>query len=1120
MSDSTTIKEVRAKFTADLSEYRKAMQQAAKPTQELKAQIAQMQEEIKRTGALYTAQGQKMNQALTSAGRAADTLGKRTETLTTKQRQLSRSIENQQQKLAQLKDEYAATQTGKTGLEEVFQRIQSAAQGLDLSTPLAQQQAQVAQQMQAYEAEIEALKRNLSNAGSASLVELPNGGFASLTEARQHLTEITQAADEAAKKMWQLDEAAKKIGAENMSYASAAGLKQLQSEIAKDNQHMEQLKVQAAQAASKLNQLGESSVQNASELDSTASKVDELGNELNNLGSKTGKLDGLKNKFSGLRGVLGKVTTVARGVASGLGKAATASLKMTGLSGLASKIKGIGTSASSSTGGVEKLLSSIKRIGVVSLGLKIATGLFGRLRSVISSYVSSNETLSNTVERLKNGLGQALAPAINIVINAMQRLLPYVIGVADAIGTLLTNLFGKGWTTVASGASSAASATDSATAAQEKYNKTLAGFDEITKLDDNSSSGSSGGGGGGSTGSTTTAMTGQLPAWLTDITGQIKELLAAEDFTGIGSLLANKFGELVDSAREKLNNAEFREKVSKMCSRVTDVINGFFDTASLGDANSIATNFGALIGDGVGLALNTIDQFLTGVHWSNIGRTLAQNINGALASMSSNAVNFGTVIAHWMQAHIDGIGGFFDELNWRGIGEAIASNINSMLYNFDFGDLTSAISSGIAGALTTAASAMEGLDWDQLARSARDCIFGIKWGDITSALSEAFGAALAGAAKLFQAPNELLVDALEEAVGYFMGEIEDVGGNILLGILNGIMDAIIGIGDWIQEHILEPFVDGVKGVFGIASPAKNPEIVSLGSYIVQGMFNGITEWMGGITGWVKQKIMQPVKNAIKRLGSVTLEITNKLKNTASELWKKFKSAWGNASSKVVEVANKLKNTASNLWSGFKSAWGSASSKVVEIANNLKNKASSLWNSFKSAWSGSSDGVTVKDTLTTSGQSLWNTLSSQWGNRSVGVNAAVGSKIKIKDLVSNESLKVAASYGAHLLGNLTFTKMATGGIITAETLFGGGVVAGEAGKEAIVPLDRNTGWADNVAKRMNELSDKKDTNQQNSGTSTTVVHNYVQLDGRTVWKNTVQYAQADAKRGEYPLAGCV
>ena len=1112
MSDSTTIKEVRAKFTADLSEYRKAMQQAAKPTQELKTQIAQMQEEIKRTGALYTAQGQKMNQALTSAGRAADTLGKRTETLTTKQRQLSRSIEDQQQKLAQLKDEYAATQTSKTGLEEVFQRIQSAAQGLDLSTPLAQQQAQVAQQMQAYEAEIEALKRNLSNAGSASLVELPNGGFASLTEARQHLTEITQAADEAAQKMWQLDEAAQKIGAENMGYASTAGLKQLQSEIAKDNQHMEQLKVQAAQAASKLNQLGESSVQNASELDSTKNKVSGLRDELNKINSDPhaelsysfgSALDKLKVR-------LAKIYPVIQKVAPALKKLGSAALKMTGLSGLANKIKGIGTSAGSSTGGVEKLFSSIKRIGVVSLGLKIATGLFGRLRSVISSYVSSNEALSNTVERLKNGLGQALAPAINIVINAMQRLLPYVIGVADAIGTLLTNLFGKGWTTVASGASSAASATDSATAAQEKYNKTLAGFDEITKLDDNSSSGSSGGGGGGSTGSTTTAMTGQLPAWLTDITGQIKELLAAEDFTGIGSLLANKFGELVDSAREKLNNAEFREKVSKMCSRVTDVINGFFDTASLGDANSIATNFGALIGDGVGLALNTIDQFLTGVHWSNIGRTLAQNINGALASMSSNAVNFGTVIAHWMQAHIDGIGGFFDELNWRGIGESIASNINSMLYNFDFGDLTSAISSGIAGALTTAASAMEGLDWDQLARSARDCIFGIKWGDITSALSEAFGAALAGAAKLFQAPNELLVDALEEAVGYFMGEIEDVGGNILLGILNGIMDAIIGIGDWIQEHILEPFVDGVKGVFGIASPAKNPEIVNLGSYIVQGMFNGITEWMGGITGWVKQNIMEPVKNAIKRLGSVTLEITNKLKNTASELWSKFKSAWGNASSKVVEVANKLKNTASNLWSGFKSAWGSANNRVVEIANNLKNKASSLWSSFTSSWGTRT--LSIENKLKNSATSLWEQFRSGWSGHSLGLSVKYNSNVS--------GIKKAVYKALGLSGWPTISFAAKGGIVTAATLFGGGVVAGEAGKEAIVPLDRNTGWADNVAKRMNELSDKKDNSQQSGGTSTTVVHNYVQLDGRTVWKNTVQYAQADAKRGEYPLAGCV
>lgn len=42
-----------------------------------------------------------------------------------------------------------------------------------------------------------------------------------------------------------------------------------------------------------------------------------------------------------------------------------------------------------------------------------------------------------------------------------------------------------------------------------------------------------------------------------------------------------------------------------------------------------------------------------------------------------------------------------------------------------------------------------------------------------------------------------------------------------------------------------------------------------------------------------------------------------------------------------------------------------------------------------------------------------------------------------------------------------TWLAKGGILTRPTLFGGG----EAGREAVLPLDNNTGWADIVADRL-------------------------------------------------------
>ena len=1116
---STIIKEIRSRFTADLTGYRKAMQDALKPTQALREQIDQMQTKLRDASASAGAEGQKMSRALTAAGKAAEQLGRRAQTLTAKQLQLSRAIEEQQTKLDSIQSDYSALQDKAEGMQAVFDRVRTATAGLDLSTPLSEQVAAVKRQLGQYDTAIETLRRRMAGASPGSLVELPEGGFASVSEAKTKLNELIAQFDAADAKLEQLQAAMRAVGAENLGYASTAGLKQLQTEIGQDRQSMGQLEIQAGQTAGKLLTLSESSDQVGQELGRNAQQTNNLKDSVNQLDNSGGRFERLKSAVTGLGAKFSGVVSAARRAGSAAVKVGTSlgklALRASGLSAVAARLKGIGAGARDSTGGVNGLLRSIKRIGVVSLGLNIAKGLFGRLRSVISSYVSTQEGLSASVDRLKNGLGQALAPAINIVTNAMSRLMPYIIGVADAIGTLLTNLFGKGWTTVATGASAAASATGSAAAAQEKYNRTMAGFDEITKLDDNSGSGGGSGGGGGGA-SQTTPIEGKLPAWLTDLTGQIKELLAAEDFTGIGTLLADKFGELVDSAREKLNNGAFRGKVSKLCGHVVDTINGFFGELTAGDAmNTIAASTGALIGDGLTLALDTIDQFLTGIRWENIGLSEAQGINGALASLSADKVNFGTILADLLQRKIDTAKGFIDGLNWGELGSYVAANINSAFTGFDWHKAGETLSGGVRNILTAITSALANIQWDEIAHRVTGFVSGIDWGGMASALFKAIGTALAG---LGMFVGNLILDAFSGIGEFFSSEIEDVGGNVALGILNGIVDGFIGIGDWIKEHIIDPFIDGFKQVCGIHSPAKNPQIVSLGTNLVAGIFNGIINWMGGITSWARQHILQPVQNAVKRLGSVVLEIENKLKHTAGELWSRLKSAWGSAQSRVVEVWNQLKNSAGTLWGGFRNAWGNAKNRVVEVWDQLKNSAGSLWSGFSSGWGSRS--VSVNNYLANSGNSLFSSLHNQWGTRYLGVQASVSSKISPKNLFTNEQVSFAFKNGSRKVGNLVMTRMAKGGIISAATLFGGGVLAGEAGKEAIVPLDRNIGWADNVAKRMNELAEQRPEQKEKADSSPVIIHNYVQLDGRTVWENTTQYARDDAKRGLYPLAGCV
>lgn len=80
-------------------------------------------------------------------------------------------------------------------------------------------------------------------------------------------------------------------------------------------------------------------------------------------------------------------------------------------------------------------------------------------------------------------------------------------------------------------------------------------------------------------------------------------------------------------------------------------------------------------------------------------------------------------------------------------------------------------------------------------------------------------------------------------------------------------------------------------------------------------------------------------------------------------------------------------------------------------------------------------------------------------------------------------------GKGKLPKFTIKWNAKGGIFDTSSIIGYGV--GEAGREAILPLDRNTGWIDELASRLNNSG---------GGTQTIIIN----LDGKTIGKSTVDY----------------
>lgn len=189
-------------------------------------------------------------------------------------------------------------------------------------------------------------------------------------------------------------------------------------------------------------------------------------------------------------------------------------------------IRRIGDSAGSSNGRLERMVRTIRNVSIVSFGLRIARGLFGELGTVVRNYISQDAQLQAQVNGLSASMGNALAPAIHLVTGALSYVLPYVVGVSNAIGQLMGALLGTGWSVAAAGANKTAAATGGAAKAQKEMNRQLLSFDQINRME--SQKDASGGGGGA--GTTLFAIEGKTPAWMERFKQSFTDLFNSSEF--------------------------------------------------------------------------------------------------------------------------------------------------------------------------------------------------------------------------------------------------------------------------------------------------------------------------------------------------------------------------------------------------------------------------------------------------------------------------------------------------------------------------------------------------------------------------------------------------------------
>ena len=366
-------------------------------------------------------------------------------------------------------------------------------------------------------------------------------------------------------------------------------------------------------------------------------------------------------------------------VKSGLGKITS------GAKSLLSHFPRIGGAARAARGGVDSLFKGLRGVWTIAKTIAIGAGItgwinatkqgFSNLAAYSASTRNSLDMLKSSLLTLKNAFATALAPLLDIVAPVLSAVIDWFTAAATAVAQLFSALTGKSVAIVArkatSGIDGVGSSASNAAGAVDDLKRSIMGFDQINKLDDNSSGGGGGGGGGGAGGAGSMFDTVEIDSGIKSLADAIKEAWQDADFTDLGRMV----GEKLKAALDDIPWTEIQAVGAKIGKSIATGLNGFFSTPDLG---------------------------------TSIGNTIAQALNTVTITLDSFAVNF----------------------EWDTFGKFIGDSINGFFDTFQFKLAGKTISDFANGILTTLIEAIGTIKWENVGASVVDFIAGIEWGKL------------------------------------------------------------------------------------------------------------------------------------------------------------------------------------------------------------------------------------------------------------------------------------------------------------------------------------------------------------------------------------------------------
>ena len=282
----------------------------------------------------------------------------------------------------------------------------------------------------------------------------------------------------------------------------------------------------------------------------------------------------------------------------------------------------------------------------------------------------------------------------------------------------------------------------------------------------------------------------------------------------------------------------------------------------------------------------------------------------------------------------------------------------------------------------------------------------------------------------------------------FVDTVVEFGKNLILGLLKGIVSIMSTIGRWLKDHVVDPILNAIKSFFGIHSPST--VFAAIGVFLMEGLLKGIES--------LKEKIINFFSN-----------FCTNLKNVFTDIPKWF-------GDKFVEAKNAIIEKFSPIGKFF-----------TDLFSNIKNIFSNIGTAISNAVSGAFRKA-INGVLSFAANTINGFIRS--------INGAIGLINKIPGVNISR------------INTLHVPMLAKGGIIDSPTL----AMIGEAGKEAVVPLENNKGGLRELASLLLAEMGPRNYNNDSFGDGDLIL----QIDGSVIGKVALKQLRKMQRQGNITL----